>query len=178
MWRLFGKWLHPCAVRLIKTNLLSSKRGHFDLVYCSVLKPRSRNSWHHWPCISTFAAAGCTSCPSCLAQPMGERIPQHCQDSGRSICTHNAHTGPSWNASVFWPFLQESKDTHGTLDYKYQRPYPVLPVLFPPKRLASSFTTAILARIPVQSVTKGLASFLSACSSPQTFLIKIKFLQY
>lgn len=118
MWHLFGKLLHPCAVQLVKTSLLSSKRGHFDLVYCSVLKPRSRNSWHHWPCISTFAAAGCTSCSSCLAEPTGEWTPQHGQDGGSSICTHNAHTGPSWNAPVFWSFLQESKGKHGTLDYK------------------------------------------------------------
>lgn len=68
-----------------ENRLLSNKRGHFDLVYCSVLKPRSRNSWHHWPCISTSAAVGCTRCSSCLAQPTGEQTPQHSQDSGISI---------------------------------------------------------------------------------------------
>lgn len=40
----FEKLLHPRTVQLIKTNLLPAKLGHFDLVYCSVLKPLACNS--------------------------------------------------------------------------------------------------------------------------------------
>lgn len=45
-----------------------------------------------------------------------------------------------------------------------------LPALFLLKRLASAFTSAILVRIPTQSLTPGVTSFLCAWSSPQTFL--------
>lgn len=45
-----------------KNKLSSSKVGHFDLVYCRVLKLLPRNSWHHWPRISTIAAVGGTRC--------------------------------------------------------------------------------------------------------------------
>lgn len=58
-----------------KNKPSSSKMGHYDLVYCSVLKLLSRNSWHHWTCISTFTAVGCTCCyPDCLEPPLVEQI--------------------------------------------------------------------------------------------------------
>lgn len=58
-----------------KNKPSSSKMGHFDLVYRSILKPLSRNSWHHWTCISTFTAVGCTRCyPDLLESPLVEQI--------------------------------------------------------------------------------------------------------
>lgn len=60
-----------------KSKSSSSKTGHFDLVYCCVLKLLPRNSWHHWLRISTITAVGGTYCFSALhlKSPLVEQVP-------------------------------------------------------------------------------------------------------
>lgn len=175
MWRLFGKLLHPCAVQLVKTSLLSSKRGHFDLVYCSVLKPRLVTPDITGHALAPLLLLAAQAAPAASQSPRGN---EH-HSTARTVAVAFVPTMHTRDHREMPQFSDHSyRKAKTSMGHQTVSPYPVLPVLFPPKRLASSFTSAILARIPVQSFTKGLASLPSACSSPQTFLIKIKFLQY
>lgn len=117
----------------------------FTAVFWNLGRPR--NSWHHWPCISTLAAAGCTHCSAASNSP---RVNKHCR-AARTVawtvalalnpqCSHGTHH----EYCILWTRLQKSKGLLCQTTFKPPNPSPALPGPFPLKRLASLLTSAIL----------------------------------
>lgn len=106
-----------------KNKPSSSKTGHFDLVYCSVLKPLSRNSWHHCMGTSLLLAAHAATPTSSIA-PGWTNTPQNCKDTGLGV-KPTGLTIPSVNVtSHIWSLLQENKSIKHLI--LFQVPHPDL----------------------------------------------------